>query len=136
MAEDTERALKKDASYYSNWVEENPEYFWEVPQKYRSAKLCKMAISRMGFQSVAEYIKKNPDRFSYLHQSLFDHDVLLEYIKSSILFITISRTVYMRLNSLLNAAEQLFRLRLRQEIDQLRPSINTLHVTDLHLLIN
>ena len=39
-------------------------------------------------------------------------------------------------NAVLNAAEPSFRSRLRQEIAQLRPSINTLRVTDLHLLIN
>ncbi len=75
--------IKKPA-FYEALVREKPDVLFFIPKKARTAKICKLAISGMGYKSVAEAVKDNQKIFDYLNVSLLDHDTCLEYVKTQL----------------------------------------------------
>ena len=73
----------RNAQYFLSLVEKDPKEFWDVPKKFRSAKLCKLVLNELGYKNSAEAIKAKPEFFAHFHTSLLDHDAILEYVQSS-----------------------------------------------------
>ena len=75
-------AEMKKAPFYESLVQIKPDVFFYIPKKYRTVKLCKMAIKGLGYGSVAEAVKANDRIFGYLNVALLNHDTCLAYVES------------------------------------------------------
>lgn len=76
------KALRK-SSFYSALMGKMPDVFWHIPNKNRTASICKQAIQLFGYSSAEEAVKANPKLFCYLHPSLYDYDACMAFVTSS-----------------------------------------------------
>lgn len=72
----------KTTSFYVSLVDIAPECLYNIPKKNRTTKVCKTAINRMGFNTLAAATKHDPVLFCLAHPSLYDHDSCLEFVKT------------------------------------------------------
>lgn len=72
----------KNTKFYSAVIDKAPEIFWVLPKKSRTASICRTAIEKMGYSSTAEAVQNQPHLFELLHESLYDHDACLAFVKS------------------------------------------------------
>lgn len=67
---------------FTRIVEELPSAIYHVPKKYRTKKLCMIAIIGLGFNSAEDWITDNGENFLYLNKSQYSECVCLAFAQS------------------------------------------------------
>ena len=77
--------------FYQKLVKSCSSVFRYIPKKYRDADLSMVFLKALGFRSLYHAVKDSPSIMGLVHNSLYDHESCLEFVKSRTFFISVHR---------------------------------------------
>ena len=73
----------RSASFYQQLIDLQPKVFWITPKSFRSAKLCKIAIRKLGYSSLTDAVKDDPAILGLVPSSMYTQEACLLFVQSS-----------------------------------------------------
>lgn len=73
----------RTTEFYSKLIDKNPRLLWHMPKKYRSIDTSKETIKALGHQELISVVKEDPSIMGVVHDSMYDHESCLEFVKSN-----------------------------------------------------
>ena len=75
----------KNTAFYLKLIEEKPEIIWCIPKKNRTKAVCKKALERLGYKSLADAVRDKTEFLGLVPYSMYDHDASLAFVESTYL---------------------------------------------------
>ena len=72
----------RPAQVYEQQIEKDPQTIYSVPQKYRSASLCRKYLNAKNYKSAAEAIKDDDNISGILNSAILDHDACMAIVQT------------------------------------------------------
>ncbi len=74
--------LLRNAEFYNEVTDLDPQAFWFIPKQYRTVAICKKYFTAMGYNSTADAIRQDNRLMGLIHPSLYDHETCVLIVQS------------------------------------------------------